>query len=418
MHPSPRVSDLPETRHDDRATARGPQSAGNSPAAAAHLLSIAGGLVLSMATWFAASAAAPALRREWHLSALEATVLTSAVQVGFVLGALVSAALNLPDRVHPPRLAAGGSLSAAASTAALALFVTGAPTAVLLRLVTGISLALVYPVALKLAISWFSTRRGLAVGVLVGALTLGSNLPQLVSGATGDAWRQGLLVCSGLAVIAAFMFRRVTVGPHVDAATGLRPGAVFVLVRNRGPRLASLGYLGHMWELYALWVWLPAFAVAGLGEHGERMSAATVRLVCFVSLGVCGAAGCFIGGWFGDRVGHARTAAAAMLTSGTCCVLAAVSFGGPTLLVVPILMIWGGSAIADSAMFSVCLGSSVDRDLVGSALTLQTALGFLLTIVTIQTVPFAAAAWGWPPAIALLAIGPLLGAIAMIRAAR
>lgn len=371
--------------------------------------------VLAMATWFAATAVAPALRDQWSLGPFGATLLISAVQVGFVVGALVSAAANVPDRVHPPLLMAAGSLAAAATTAALAVLPTGLGGAVVLRFVTGVALALVYPIGMKLAISWFDRGRGLAVGVLVGALTVGSTLPLLVSGLLGDAWRQALLVAAALAVVAALVLRGVRVGPLVGAATALDPRAALQVLRERDSRLAVLGYLGHMWELYAVWVWLPLFVTASLRAAGEDPSGLQVGSLCFVALGVFGLAGCVGAGRLGDRVGRARTAAGAMVVSGVCCVLAALTFGASPWVTVPLLLVWGASVIADSALFSACLGSVVPRDHVGTALTLQTALGFLLTVVSIQLVPVVESGLGWPAAVGLLAVGPLAGAVAMLR---
>ena len=371
--------------------------------------------VLAMATWFAATAVAPSLREQLSLGPVGATLLTSAVQLGFVVGAITSAALTLPDRHDPPRLMALGAAAAALTTAALAVLPVGAAGAVALRFVTGLALALVYPVGMKLAISWFERGRGLAVGLVVGALTVGSTLPILVSGLLGDAWRAALLVSAGLALLGALGLREARVGPLVDRAAALDPAVAVSVLRHRPSRLATLGYLGHMWELYAVWVWVPHYVAASFRDHGSPASVVVVGAVCFAGLGVFGLLGCIAGGWAGDRVGRSRTAAAAMFVSGSCCVLAAVLFGAPPVVTAVLVAVWGASVIADSALFSACLGSVVPRDHVGTALTVQTALGFLLTIVTIQLLPVVEGAAGWPLAVLLLAIGPLAGAPAMLR---
>jgi MFS family permease len=342
-------------------------------------------------------------------------LLTTAVQVGFVIGALSSALVNLPDRYPAPRVMTIGALGAALCTALFATIAHDVWVAAALRLLTGICLALVYPVGLKLASSWFLDRRGLALGVLVGALTLGSTLPQLVGGSFGDAWRPGLGVAAGLALVAAVLASRTRIGPHVAAPRAFRPGVAVSLLRQRGPRLAHLGYFGHMWELYAVWTWLPAYLTASTAAAGDPISDRARGLIAFVTLGLCGVLGCLVGGRAGDRWGLARTAAAAMVTSGLCCLLAAALYGGPLWLLLPLLAVWGAAVIADSALFSAATTRVVDPQWTGTALTFQTAVGFLITVVTIQGVPLVQEATSWPAAIALLGIGPLLGAVAMLR---
>ena len=371
--------------------------------------------VLAVSTWFAASAAAPALRAEWEIGRVGEALLTIGVQLGFVAGALASAATNLPDRVHPPRLMGLGAGAAALATLLTALVADGPVLAVVLRVVTGVALALVYPVGMKIVVSWFAHRRGLAVSVMVGSLTLGSIFPQLVAGSLGPAWRTALVVTAVLAGVAALLQRWIVVGPLVTRSDGFHPGVVLDVWRERAPRLANLGYLGHMWELYAVWAWAPAYLTASLVARDEPAPRATVGLVVFLAFGLGGLGGCLLAGLVGDRWGRARAAAGAMVVSGGCCLLAAVLFGAPLWLLVPLLVVWGASVIADSAMFSACLGTVVDPRYVGTALTLQTALGFLLTVVTIQGVPVVAGALGWPAAVALLSVGPLLGSVAMLR---
>lgn len=377
------------------------------------LISIAAVQVLVMATWFSASAVVPALRTEWQLTAGGAVWLTASVQLGFVTGAVTAAVLNLADRVPAHRLVAVCALLAAVATTCVAAFAAGLAVAVPLRFLTGVALAGVYPPGLKLMTSWFDRGRGFALGVLVGALTLGSALPQLISAFAALPWRAVLLVAAASAAAGGLLAARVVrPGPLAAPAPPFRPRYALTLFREQGPRLANLGYFGHMWELYAVWTWLPAYLAASTATTGAPMP---VGVVAFLAIGVAGVAGCLLGGWLGDRVGRARLAALAMAVSGTCCVLAAFAFGGPPPLVLVLVLVWGAAVIADSGLFSACTSQVVDPRYTGTALTTQTAIGFLLTIVTIQATPLIAEHAGWPVAVALLALGPAAGAVAMLR---
>jgi len=377
------------------------------------LVCIAAVQVLVMATWFSASAVVPALRTEWALGTAGATWLTVSVQLGFVTGALTAAVLNLADRVPAHRLVAVCALLAAAATAAVAILADGLALAIPLRFLTGVALAGVYPPGLKLMTSWFDRGRGFALGVLVGALTLGSSLPQLISAFAALPWRAVLLVAAASALAGSLIAARlVRAGPLAAPAPPFQPRYVLAVFRERGPRLANLGYFGHMWELYAMWTWLPAYLAASTAGTGTPIP---IGVAAFLAIGVAGVAGCLLGGWLGDRVGRARLAALAMATSGTCCILAAFAFGGPPVLVLALVLVWGAAVIADSGLFSACTSQVVDPRYTGTALTTQTAIGFLLTVVTIQATPLVAERAGWPVAVALLAIGPAAGAVAMLR---
>ncbi len=389
------------------------------PAAAARrqLGLIAAVQVLALACWFAASAVAPALRDEWGVSPVAAALLTVAVQLGFVTGAVGSAAVNLADRVPAHRLAAVSALAAAASTAAIAGFVDSLTPAVALRFLTGVALAGVYPVGMKLMTSWFDRGRGFALGVLVGALTLGSAMPQLVSSIATLPWRGVLAVSAVSATLGAVVaWTLVRPGPLARPAPPLEPRFVTTLWREPGPRLANLGYFGHMWELYAMWRWVPADVSASLlRSEGETPGRTTVGLVAFTVIGVAGAIGCLGAGRLGDRLGRARVAGWAMRVSALCCLLAAAVFGLPLWVVLPVLLLWGFSVIADSGLFSSCVADVVDPRYVGTALTFQTAVGFLLSVLTINAVPVLVDLAGWRLAVALLALGPVAGAVAMAR---
>lgn len=369
-----------------------------------------------MATWFSASAVVPALRREWGVGDAGAAALTVTVQLGFVTGALGSAALNLADRLPTHRLVAASAALAAATTAAIAVAVDSLGPALALRFVTGVALAGVYPPGLKLMASWFDRGRGTALGVLVAALTLGSALPQLLNAVAVLPWRGVLLTAAALALgAAAVAWSSVRPGPLTRPAPPLAPGVVVEVLRQRGPRLATLGYLGHMWELYAVWTWLPAYLTASLAARGLDPTRTTVGLISFAAIGLAGVAGCVGGGLLGDRVGRAKVAGWAMRTSAACCVLAALVFGAHPALVVPVLALWGFAVIADSGLFSSVLTDVVDPRYTGTALATQTALGFLLTVVTINAVPYVVSATSWGTATVLLALGPAAGAVAMAR---
>jgi MFS family permease len=371
--------------------------------------------VLAMALWFSASAVVPALRAEWGVSSREATALTVAIQLGFVTGALASALVNLADRVRLPLIIAASAALGAAATGSLAALADGLASAIPLRFLTGCALAGVYPVGMRLMASWFERRRGFALGVLVGALTLGSALPQLINGATTLPWRGVLAASAALALCAAAVaIALLRVGPHAAPAPPFAPGYVVHMFRDRRQRLVNLGYLGHMWELYALWTWLPVYVAA---SYAAWRAGADTRLAVgatgFAAIGLAGAAGCLAAGRLADRHGRAETTIAAMAVSAACCLLAAAAYGLHPALVVPLLLVWGAAVIADSAQFSAALTEIADRRYVGTALTAQTAAGFLLTIVTIQALPALADLVGWRAAMPLLALGPLAGTAAM-----
>jgi MFS family permease len=365
-------------------------------------------LVLAMAVWFSASAVVPALATQWHLSAGSAAWMTAPVQAGFVLGAVGSAVLGLADRIRPHLLVACCAAGAAGCTLVMALFADGPLAAVPLRFATGAFLAGVYPVCMKLMASWSPPAgRALAMGALIGCLALGSALPHLIDGLGRLDWRAVLAAAAATAFCAAIVAGAlVRPGPQFPAGGGTRHSRYALgMFTDRGPRLVSLAYFGHMWELYALWTWLPAFLIASGTATADREGASGID--AFLAIGVAGLAGCLLGGWAADRLGRATTAAAALTVSGACCLLSPLFFtaGRPWLLA--FTTVWGAAVIADSGVFSTLLSELADRRYVGTALTTQTAIGFLLTIVTIQVIPLTAAVTGWRYAFLALAAGPM-----------
>ena len=369
---------------------------------------------LGMTLWFSATAAGPAMASEFNLTRSATAWLTMAVQAGFVAGTLMSGLLNLADVLNARRLFALGCIVGAAANAVIPL--APAPSAIIvLRALTGFALACVYPPGLKIAAGWFLDRRGTALGIVVGALTIGSAFPHLLAwGAHAVPWR-GLMWVSSLLAVAGGCVVWLTVedGPYVSATAPFNPRAVLEVARNPGVRLATLGYLGHMWELYAMWTWIPAFAGAALlARHGTENR--TGSLIAFAAI-ASGAVGCVAAGRWADALGKARIARLALLTSAACSAAAGFFFGAPTLLLFLFASVWGFSVVADSAQFSALVSEYSVRTHVGTALTLQTSVGFLLTIVSIRLLPWFAALIGWRWAFLMLVPGPLLGAMAMKR---
>ena len=376
------------------------------------LLLVAAGQFLALTLWFSATAAAPALAREFAITGAGVAWLTMAVQAGFVAGTLLSALFNLPDVLNARRLFAAGCLAGAVANAAITVAETPA-LIIALRFATGGALACVYPPGLKIAAGWFLDRRGTALGIVVGALTIGSAFPHLLAWATdGVSWRMLMIFSSLLAVLgAAIVGFTVKDGPYVSASAPFDPHAVGVVLRNREVRFATLGYLGHMWELYAMWTWIPAFATASIlasGSEAGRLGS----LIAFVTI-ASGAIGCVVAGMGADAVGKARVAGGAMIVSGTCALLAGLAFGAPFALLLALAVVWGFSVVADSAQFSALVAQFSPRTHVGTALTLQTCVGFLLTMISMRLLPAFAGSFGWKWAFLLLVPGPFLGALAM-----
>lgn len=368
--------------------------------------------LLGMSLWFAASAVSAQYRALWSLTLAQTAWLTTVVQLGFVTGTALSALLNLADLIPASRLFAVSALLGALANAGL-LFTSDYHAALICRFCTGCFLAGVYPPAMKMVSTWFRTRRGLAVGTVVGALTVGKATPYLVHAIPGAGIRPVVLtatICAAVAaVIVALGYRD---GPYGFPSRRFSWGLVGTVAREPAWRLATGGYLGHMLELYTAWTWLPAFIAASVAA-GSLVSAGVggesiASIVAFAALAI-GGLGCVWGGLVADRRGREWLVNLAMSISGACALLIGFAFGGSLWALVPIALVWGFFIVADSAQFSVLVTESVAPHAVGTALTVQTSLGFLLTMVPMQLVPLLAQRVGWQWAFAVLALGPALG---------
>lgn len=369
--------------------------------------------LLGMSLWFSASAVLPSLKAQYPMSGMQAAALASGVALGFVAGTLLSAVLGLADRIEPRKLFATSAVVGALATGVSVWVDPTSILFILLRIIVGASLAGVYPPAIKMMAGWAAGDLGLLVGVLVAASTLGGSSAFLLAAFGALDWRSVQLGAAAMALLGALLIQAFQPGPAHRQATVFRARYVLDAWRNKSLRFANFGYYGHMWELYALWTWIAAFA-----EASFRFSAATAdaiywaKLAAFATIG-CGAIGSLAGGVLADRFGRTSLTIGAMLLSGSCALLAGVLFGGPVWLIMAFCAVWGIAAVADSAQFSASVVELSDPERVGTMVTVQTCVGFLLTMVSIHLVPPIDAAIGWRWTFVFLAAGPFLGAVAM-----
>jgi MFS family permease len=369
--------------------------------------------LMVMAVWFSASAVVAALTEAWTLDESGQAWLTMSVQIGFVVGAFGSAVLNLADRIPAKWLFVGSALLAGLMTALIPVLATGVGVALALRFLTGVFLAGVYPVGMKLVTTWTRKDRGFGIGLLVGALVAGSAAPFLLRALGSDlsVWQPVMVLAAALAVlgalIGAFLIQE---GPYRTKTAPFNPRYAGKILSDRGTLLANLGYFGHMWELYAMWTWIALFLAESFRVSGGGAKAAA--LVAFFVIAI-GSVGSFVAGWLADKVGRTTVTMGAMLSSGLIAIFIGRLFGGSPVLLSIVALIWGLTVVADSAQFSACVTELCEPAYIGTALTLQTSLGFLLTLVTIRLVPTMQTAFGWQGAFVFLAIGPVVGILAM-----
>lgn len=367
-----------------------------------------------MSLWFVSAAVLSDMLAETAISSVRQAALSSAVQLGFVVGALASATSGLADRFDPRRVLMISAICASLCNAALIWLPVGGNGAIAMRLLTGALLAGVYPVGMKIVVGWGQKDRGYLVGVLVAALTLGSALPHAVSLLGGADWRLTVTGASVASFGAGLLVLGCQLGPFHTQAARFSPGTVALAWTNKPVRYAIGGYLGHMWELYAMWAWIGAASAAAYVLHvSPELASDWAKITAFLAI-AAGAVACAPAGKAADRFGKAEITIAAMVLSAGFAVLSAVTFGVAPWLTLVLAILWGLTIIPDSAQFSALVADHAPDEFAGSLMTLQTALGFALTVVTVQVTPILADLWGWPAVLLVIAMGPIFGIVSML----
>ena len=374
--------------------------------------------LLGMVLWFSASAVTPALAAEWGLSDAGQAWLTMSVQIGFVVGAFLSALLNLSDIFNARYLFAVSAFVGAVFNGAIGLFVDSIGPALALRFLTGVCLAGVYPPSMKIMATWFKEGRGMAIGMLVGALTVGSASPHLLKVLGGPDWRELMRVASVLSILAGVIcLTFVKDGPYYSKGAKFDWRFIGRAFGDQGVRLANFGYFGHQWELYAVWTWIPIFLLESFGQSGIANAATWAAVGAFAVIGI-GGVGCVLAGVLADRYGRTTITIVSMFISGFCCIAAGLLYGSSPVVLLILCLIWGFAIVADSAQFSASITELAEPAYIGTALTLQTCIGFLITIVSIRLLPLFVNWVTWRWAFASLAIGPIFGVLSMYRLKR
>ncbi|HZD17772.1 MAG TPA: MFS transporter [Actinomycetota bacterium] len=376
------------------------------------LVSLTLALVLGISTWFSATAVVPQLTEAWGLSPTGRAWLTTSVILGFVAGALCSSAWNVSDRIRPQVVMLVGAVGAGVANLGLT-WTSGVELGVPLRFATGFFIAGVYPPSFKLIATWYRSGRGMALGVLAAGIIFGNATPHLANALGGVDWKGVIYTTSVMSVVGGLIAASVRDGPFAFPRSVFDPRQVGLVFANRGVRLASIGYFGHMWELFAMAAWFLVF----FGDHRLDRGEQALPMAAFVTFMVIamGAAGSWVGGFIADRWGRTNFTALMLTISGLCSLGIGFLFDGPTWPIIVVGLVWGFTVVADSAQFSAMVTEVGDQSYVGTALTMQIAVGFTISAGTIWVIPIIEGAVTWRWAFAVLAMGPMVGIAAMLR---